>query len=584
MRTTLLRKMRLLVCLVPLLVSACSDSPEEATDAGKDALAAEDSILRYVPADTPYVFAATEPVPEDVKDKLAPHVESLVASYRSLLQAVINQKPAEASEAQFQMSGETRQRVSSMIDELASMITPDGIPEAGIDRDSTAAFYGVGLLPVLRVTLSDSALFEQAFAKMESGADKKMSVATVDGHSYRYAGDDKGRFVIAVIDDELVMSVVPAGLREDLLKSVLGLSLPETNIAESGALNALAEKYGYQAYGLGFIDVERVLSTFLDDQSGVNGELLALMDYDTSNLTDVCRTEIRAMAGIVPRVVTGYTDITTEHFKSNSVFEMRGDIATGLQTLTAPVPGLGTEQGGLVAFGMSLNMLAAREFYSARLDALEADPYECELFADLQAGVAKGREMLNQPVPPIVYGFRGFLAVIDDIKGMDIQKKQPPTDIDMRFLVATDNAEGLLEMGAMFSPEIAALNLQPDAKPVKLEVPAIASTIDAAYVAMSENALALSFGAGSEAGLEGMLSADSAVPAPFMSMNMDAARYYGFVGDATMLSEGEAQSPEITKATGEIMQSLEEMFSRMSVDVHFTERGVEIPSTVELAE
>jgi hypothetical protein len=187
-------------------------------------------------------------------------------------------------------------------------------------------------------------------------------------------------------------------------------------------------------------------------------------------------------------------------------------------------------------------------------------------------------------VPPIVYGFRGFLAVIDDIQGMDLQKNQPPTDIDMRFLVATDDAEGLLAMGAMFSPEIASLNLQPDAKPVKVQVPAMVAAIDAAYVAMSESALALSFGAGSEAGLAGMLAADSATPAPFMSMDMDAARYYGFIGDASMTNTGEAPSPAMTKAMGDVMQALEGMFRRISFDVRFTDRGIEIPSTVELAD
>jgi hypothetical protein len=391
--------------------------------------------------------------------------------------------------------------------------------------------------------------------------------------------------IVAAIDDQLVVSAVPGDLPEGLLKSVLGIEMPGTSIADSGELTALAEKYGYQSYGLGLVDAERIASIFLDDQTGVNREVLALMDYDSSSLPDVCKSEIRSIAGVAPRFVTGYTDLTGQHIKSNSVVELRSDLAAGMQKLTTPVPGLGTEQGGLMSFGMSLNLLAAREFYSARLDALEADPFECELFADLQAGVAKGRALLNQPVPPIVYGFQGFLAVIEDIKGMDIGKQQPPTDIDMRVLVATDNAEGLLAMGAMFSPEIAALNLKPDSKPVKVEVPAIASSIEAAFVAMSENALALSFGTGSESGLEAMLGAASNDPAPFMSMDMDAGRYYGFIGDAMTLSDPEDELPaEAVKATGDVMKTLQKMFSRVSVDIQFTERGVELPTTMVLAD
>jgi hypothetical protein len=159
-----------------------------------------------------------------------------------------------------------------------------------------------------------------------------------------------------------------------------------------------------------------------------------------------------------------------------------------------------------MSFGMSLNLLAAREFYEARLDALEAQPYQCEFFAGVQEAVAGGREVLNQPMFPLVYSFKGFLATIDSIKGMDIQAGQPPTDIDMQMLIATDNAEGLVAMAAMFSPEIAALDLQADGKPVRLPVPPIASQVRTAWVAMSDAALALSVGEGGETHLPGMLT------------------------------------------------------------------------------
>jgi hypothetical protein len=580
MRTAIRSKLLCLVFL-PLFFAACSDAPE---DAG-ELLSSEEGILRYVPADTPYVFATLEPLPDDVREKLGPATDAIVQGYANMVKAAINQPPEDPAEPQ--MSAEEKQRAIAIVDELAGMITVDGIPEAGIDRDSKAAIYGVGLLPVLRVTLSDPALFDATVKKWESQAGKEMSVATIDGQSYRYAGDEDARVIVAVIEDQLVATFVPAALTEDLLKSVLGLTPPARSIAGSGTLAALSEKYGYKGYGVGVIDVERIAATFLDDTSGVNSALLALMEHDTSSLSDVCKAEIRSMAGIMPRVVTGYTEITPEHIDGVSVFELRTDLAAGLQSVTAPVPGLGAEQGGLMSFGMSLNLLAARDFYAARLDAIEADPYECELFANLQAGVAQGREMLNQQLPPVVYGFRGFLAVIDDIQGLDIESRQPPTEIDMRFLVATEDAQGLLAMGAMFSPEIASLNLQPDSKPVKLEVPALASMVDAAYVAMSENALALSVGNGNESGLTDMLNASAAEPAPFMSMDMDAARYYGFLGEAMAegaAGSGEEHSPEMGQAMADMMKTMEQMFSRVSFDIQFTERGIEVPSRMELAE
>jgi hypothetical protein len=69
---------------------------------------------------------------------------------------------------------------------------------------------------------------------------------------------------------------------------------------------------------------------------------------------------------------------------------------------------------------------------------------------------------------------------------------------------------------------------------------------------------------------------------------MDAGRYYGFLGDAMAAGasaddDGEA-SPEVARATSELMKAFEKVFSRIHFDVQFTERGIEVPSSMALAE
>jgi hypothetical protein len=580
MRMSVLPKL-CLALLLPLLLFACSDRGEQSRGALTEA-----GVLTYIPADSPYVFAAAAPMPDDVRDKLGASNKEMLESYRTIIATALDQEPEEGESTP--QDAQERERIKAVIDGLVNMVDEDGtLPEAGIDRTSTGALYGVGLLPVMRISLSDDALFESAFSNLEEEAGAKMEVASVEDVSYRYQDFEKARLIVATHADQLVVTLVPLELSEDTLKAVLGIDLPARSIAQSAYLDGLAEKYGYQGYGVGYVDFERIVSTFLDDPSAVDAELLALMDYDASGLTDVCRAEIRSVAAIGPRLVTGYTDVSTESLKSNTVLELRTDIAAALATLTAPVPGLGSPHDSLLSFGMSFNIPALREFYSARLDALEADPYECELFADMQQELAAGREKLNQPVPPVVYSLTGFLAVIDNISGLDVKKGQPPTDIDMSFLVATNNAPSLVAMGAMFSPDIAALNLQPDGKPVKLPLPPMAAgALDSAYVAMTDEALAVAVGNGSESRLESMLAAAPSVPSPFMSMDMDAARYYSFLGEAMKFGNDEAdaeEGAEIIQATSDMMKSFGNVFSRVAVAIQFTERGIEVPSTIVLA-
>ena len=70
-----------------------------------------------------------------------------------------------------------------------------------------------------------------------------------------------------------------------------------------------------------------------------------------------------------------------------------------------------------------------------------------------------------------------------------------------------------------------------------------------------------------------------------MSMFMDAGQYYGFVADTMLLAQPDnPETPlEVTAAISNLMRAMEDWFGETSVNVHFTERGVEMPATIEFA-
>ena len=388
---------------------------------------------------------------------------------------------------------------------------------------------------------------------------------------------------MAIIEGNFVLSIVPSSLPEEQFKQVLGLTLPENSIASSGTLGAVSKQYGYENYMVGLVDLEQIAATFIDPQTGINAELLKLMDYDATDLGEVCVAEIRAMSGIMPRVVMGYTDLTVDRIVSKAVFELREDMATAVSGLTAAVPGLGDAQAGLMTFGMSTDLLALRQFYSDRLDALEASPFACEEFAELQAGVESGREMLNQPIPPIVYGFKGFLASIDSVEGMDLAAQQPPTSVDMRMLIAIDNAEGLLAMGAMFSPELAALNLESNGEPVRVNLPMADALAQIIHVAMSDDALAISVGEDMQEGLGDLLDGNIADQPPFVYAEMDAGAYYELIGNSMTSDIGDlGDMPEVQDAIAAMNKASQALMDRISFAINFTDNGIEMDSELTL--
>lgn len=545
-------------------------------------LVAEDGLLRFVPADTPYLFATGAPLPDDLLDKIEPRVDKVLMSYQVVVREMFRSAMAKNTESR---DPAELARMSAIVDELTTLLSIDGMRSAGFERDSGVVFFGNGLLPVMRITLSDPKLFDAAISRIEEAADTKMDTAEIDGKPYRFVGDDEGSLVIATLDDNAVFAFVPAGFGDAEKRELLGLTLPANNIAATSILTDITSAYDFTDHYIGFVDAERIASAFVDGPTGLDIALFGAMDDEPPAMSAVCKAEVREVVAILPRMVFGYDEVSEEAMSGTVVFELRKDIANGLLPISALVPGLGVDAGGLLSMGFSFNLLELRKFYEGRLNAMEKDPYECEYFADLQAGVTKGREILNQPVPPFVYSMRGFNAIVDDIGDFDIATNRPPEDIDASVVVAMDDAQTMVAMGAMFSPELANMNLQPDGKAVLLDVAQVRATGKDVYAAMIDDAVAISVGAAAEDRVTAVLNADSVEPPPVFSMSMDAGRYYSLIGE-TMVLEQDDESAELSlearEALRDAMIAIGELYDRMAVDMRFTSRGAEFESRVTL--
>lgn len=543
-------------------------------------------LLKYIPADTPYVIASTEPLPPALADKLEPTVDEILKAYQRVLRHVMAEQLVKMSSEEG--SAEEAEQFRGLMEGILGLMSLDGIRGAGIERESAFALYGNGLMPVLRLELSDSKLFDAAVTRIEEKVGRALLIGEAKGTSYKYANAEKINVIIATLDDQAVITVVPESYDEAQVAVALGAKKPRKSLKKSKALRAIGKDYGFSGYMTGFIDVVRLSGIFAGRRTSQDDEFFAAIEDTPPELSEVCTAEMMEMAGIAPRIVFGYSDISTKQLGGAMIVELREDIAAGLATIPAAVPGLGSDPGGFMSLGFGLNPMAIREFYETRLDAMEADPYECEKLADLQAGVAKGREVLNQPIPPVVYGFRGFVANIADIQGLDMSSSTPPESIDASILVAIENAESLVMMAAMMDPQIAALNLIPDGNPVRLELAQLAEFAGEAFAALSTDALSISLGEGAETNSADMLVADSAEPAPFMSMSMDSARYYSMIGEAMSQEPAGDDAEKMPKAIRDAMRDVMvlsgSMYERMSVEIQFTARGVEISSTMKLSD
>ncbi|MCH7981717.1 MAG: hypothetical protein IID59_09445 [Proteobacteria bacterium] len=552
--------------------------------AAKSALTDTSGILKYVPDDTPYVFATGDALPDDLLDFMEPQIDEVLKAYQVFFREIFRGAMTKNSA---DMSIEDIQKYSVIVDELANLLSIEGIRNAGIERHAAMVVFGNGLLPVIRFELADPKKIEAVIKRLEKSAGDGMKTGEVDGMTYRYAGDDEAQIIIGVFEGDAVFALAPANVDEDQLKAIVGLTPPATSIAETGRLLKISKEYGFSEYYIGFIDNLRVAAVFLDKPAGMNAVLLESVEYNFEDVSKTCRSEILDVVAIAPRMVVGYGEINMQQMNAKMVIELRDDIAKGMSTLSALVPGLGIDAGGLLSFGMSLNVPALYAFAEARLDAIEADPFECEYFAEIQAGVAAGRAALEQPLPPFVTGLRGFKADIESLGDYELGSDESPDDINASLVVGMEDAEAAYLMGTMMSADLATVDLQPNGVPVPLALPQLQAVAKAAYAAMTENALAIAIGSESRTRVSEVISASSIEPPPIMSVSVDATAYYALIAQSMMEEqdeEGEENPlPEAARiALSDAMKSMGAMYDRVLMDVQFTSRGIEISSSVTL--
>lgn len=554
--------------------------------AARSTLTDTDGVLQYVPDDTPYVFASGEPLPDELLDEIEPRVDEMLKAYQVFFREMLRNSMAQNSA---EMSAEDMQRTTALIDEAMNMFSIEGLRNAGFERDSGLVLFGNGMLPVFRIDLDDADKFSAAIKRMEKAAGESMQTAELNGVSYRYVGDDEAHLIIGIFDGDAVFTIAPAALDDDALKVLVGLTPPKKSIAKSGKLLDIVKQYDFSEHYVAYLDTLQIVSTFLDEPSGLDAVLLESAEYDADLISDDCKAEIREVAGIAPRMVIGYGEVSADAMSGSMIIELREDIATGLSTLAAIVPGLGVDPGGLLSFGMSFDVPAIIAFAEARLTAMEEDPYECEHFNELQAGVAKGRESLAQPLPPFITGMRGFNVIVDSLGDYNMASGQPPQDVDASVLLSMDDAPAMFMMGAMMSPELAAVDLQPDGVPVPLLLPQIQAVAQSAYAAMGETVLAVSMGDEAKTRVTEVLASDAVEPPPIISASVDASTYYELIAQSVMVEPDEegaenALSEPARISLRDAMLKVGEMYDRMLVDVRFTARGIEMDSKVTLSD
>jgi len=565
--------MRLItLTLVTLLWLAACGKSEEPT-----ASTATNELLTYVPADTPYLFANLEPVPEEVIDTFLTRLQPVLDSMQSQLSI----GRAEMESVEGKNGNDPGARLAhALLLELDGNLSRSGLESMGFDLRAKKVIYGMGAFPVIRLGLSDSTALRATILRVLNNAGITAPERDFQGVSYWRISDENtaeapAGLYVSILDDHLAISFIPPLAEAEFLPAFLGLDVPEDSDAQA-RLAQLNRTHDYTPHGSGILDLHRLADQFIRPDTVTARVMASTGKFDPAKLSQECSAEIHKIIDNAPLMTMGVTELTPTAVAFQYRLETPRTLASQLMGLVSKVPLADELSDRILEFAFGMRFGPVRDFLREKVAAIVDDPYQCEHLNDLNDSAVQALAQLDEPMPPFVNNFRGVRVSLNEIM---VNQDSIPENARGHLAVHVDKPEMFIGMAQMFLPDLSNLAITPGDPPVRLPESLVPTPGIVAFAAMSSDAIGLAVGEQEEAGLPEFLNRDAGPEGIFLSAGYDMAAYLDYtqkLGSPYQGHNGDNGNPH-SQAAMEIRNAantaFREMADRSYTTLRFTADG-----------
>ncbi len=553
-----------------LLLSACNQESSETVATIQENT---NPLLAHVPADTAYVFAALEPIPDEI-------TAAYIARFQPILDVVAT-KVAEFQAEYGSGDGDADKMATlatAVLEELGGSLSPEGLANLGIDMQAHHAFYATGVFPVMRVSLSDAEKLRAAIGRIEAKMGFEIPVKTHNGTDYWSISEDEMPvgIYIAILDQQLAISVFPNTAEDKLLAAFLGQEMPAQNMASTNTLSIMNSKKGYTGYGSGILDIQKLANEILNADSATHSYIGEDIPFDIASLDAVCVAEARAMIAKAPRMTAGTTKLTTDEIAFRYELEIENSLAAGLAALVSNTP-VAADSDSLFSASLAMNVGKLRTFILERASAVAASPFECSELEKLNQGANELAQQLNIPMPPMINNLMGIRARMDELEISEDTQKGAGL-----VVLHVDKPEMFVGMATMMVPGFEELDLANQTEPVKIPAEMTRMQDLDIYALVGDESIGASLGEENAKDLAAFMQEKPQDNGTFFSVSYDIAKQMEI--QMAMASQfgiqqdnDQWQDDEFSKAVEDIYRNI---FDRSRVDARLTGSSLVIDSSV----
>lgn len=167
-----------------------------------------------IPADTPYLVASVEPLPQEYVDAMLSRQAPLWRDMSTMLRTAFAQA---AQDGQFSVNDKL---IHAILEEYFLLLEPDRMGD--LLNNPRFALYGLDIFPVLIVELRDPNAFRALVARIEQKIGSKVTTRNLGGQDYWSITLDRVEIALALAERQLVVSLFPVEERLWYLPRILG--------------------------------------------------------------------------------------------------------------------------------------------------------------------------------------------------------------------------------------------------------------------------------------------------------------------------------------------------------------------------
>jgi hypothetical protein len=482
--------MRATLCLSICLAVACGHPSGPSLPSSPWSAPA---LFADIPADTPYVVAAIDPLDEALRARMYRGVGNKLAQLIANTDKLVRDEDEPWKRA-----------VSAVVDSLRGTNFDKWYDTVGFGPSPRFAIYGLGIYPVFRVELADASKLRAIASKAITAAGAGIATNSLRGTSYWSIVESSGTIVMAVLDHELVVAFVPTVELQVSLPLILGLDHPAHSLADTMTVPDTLKKYGFKRTAFIQIDFARV------------GAALAALP-GSPIASPECKDDFARLASYTPRMVGGYRHLDASGYAVGFVVETSPAIAGALAKLRTAMPQMPREGTPMFEMAAGIDVDAAVDAVRTAIHELRNQPFRCPALAPMSESLDNLAQKLDEPLPREMQGLRGFDFVIDDLS------ESPPSGKGALLVIGSKLGEAMKKLVGR-SP----LPLPPipnDGSPVDLPVNLLGlPDVQSADIAVRDDVAALAVDPKSKERVTKALAAPADPHAPFMSFAWDVAR------------------------------------------------------------